>query len=78
MQLRFRRPGVRPRATRRTYCPAAGAKNVDFPLLQRIALPVAIGSGRYPGIKIHDTRVIRLCEVMRTIAARAIRCPPQA
>src|SRR5580692_8953618 len=38
--------------------------HVDFPLLQRIALPIAIGSVRYPGIKIHDTRVIRLCEAL--------------
>jgi hypothetical protein len=38
--------------------------HVDFPLLQRIALPVTIGSVRYPGIKIHDTRVIRLLEVL--------------
>jgi hypothetical protein len=38
--------------------------HVDFPLLQRIALPVAIGSVRYPGIKIHDTRIIRLLEVL--------------
>jgi hypothetical protein len=38
--------------------------HVDFPLLQRIALPVTIGSVRYPGIKIHDRRVIRLCEVI--------------
>jgi hypothetical protein len=38
--------------------------HVDFPLLERIALPIAIGSVRYPGIKIHDTRVIRLCEVL--------------
>jgi len=37
---------------------------VDFPLLQRIALPVNIGSVRYPGIKIHDTRIIRLLEVL--------------
>ena len=35
-----------------------------FPLLQRIALPITIGSVRYPGIKIHDRRVIRLCEVI--------------
>jgi hypothetical protein len=34
--------------------------HVDFPLLQRIALPITIGSVRYPGIKIHETRVIRL------------------
>jgi hypothetical protein len=38
--------------------------HVDFPLLQRIALPVALGSVRYPGIKIHDTRIIRLLEVL--------------
>jgi hypothetical protein len=38
--------------------------HVDFPLLQRIALPVTIGSVRYPGIKIHDARVIRLLEVL--------------
>ena len=30
--------------------------HVDFPLLQRIALPITIGSVRYPGIKIHDRR----------------------
>ena len=38
--------------------------DVDFPLLQRIALPITIGSVRYPGIKIHDRRVIRRCEVI--------------
>src|SRR6516225_7915470 len=38
--------------------------HVDFPLLQRIALPITIGSVRYPGIKIHETRVIRLMEVL--------------
>ena len=38
--------------------------HVDFPLLQRIALPITIGSVRYPGIKIHDTRIIRLLEVL--------------
>jgi hypothetical protein len=36
--------------------------HVDFPLLQRLALPVTVGSVRYPGIKIHDTRIIRLLE----------------
>ena len=35
-----------------------------FPLLQRIALPITIGSVRYPGIKIHETRIIRLMEVL--------------
>ena len=38
--------------------------HVDFPLLQRIALPITIGSVRHPGIKIHETRVIRLMEVL--------------
>ena len=38
--------------------------HVDFPLLQRLALPITIGSVRYPGIKIHNTRVIRLLEVL--------------
>jgi len=38
--------------------------HVDFPLLQRIALPITIGSVRFPGIKIHETRIIRLLEVL--------------
>jgi len=38
--------------------------HADFPLLQRIALPITIGAVRYPGIKIHETRVIRLLEVL--------------
>ncbi|MGZ7082947.1 MAG: hypothetical protein ACXVIO_07110 [Candidatus Angelobacter sp.] len=38
--------------------------HVDFPLLQRLALPITVGSVRYPGIKIHDTRLIRLLEVL--------------
>jgi hypothetical protein len=37
---------------------------VDLPLLQRIALPITIGTVRFPGIKIHDPRVIRLLEVL--------------
>ena len=38
--------------------------HVDFPLLQRITLPITIGSVRYPGIKIHDERVVRLFEAL--------------
>jgi hypothetical protein len=38
--------------------------HVDFPLLQKIALPITVGSVRHPGIKIHDTRIIRLLEVL--------------
>jgi len=38
--------------------------HVDFPLLQRLALPITIGSVGHPGIKIPDTRTIRLLEVL--------------
>jgi len=38
--------------------------HVDFPLLQRLALPIAVGTATYPSIKIHDTRIIRLMEVL--------------
>lgn len=38
--------------------------HVDFPLLQRLALPITIGTAKYPGIKIHETRMIRLMEVL--------------
>jgi hypothetical protein len=37
--------------------------HADFPLLQHLAMPVIIGRVRYPGIKIHDPRAIRLLEV---------------
>ena len=37
--------------------------HVDFPLLQRLALPITVGSIRYPGIKLDDPRAIRLLEV---------------
>jgi len=38
--------------------------HVDFPLLHRLALPITIGTVRYPGIRIQDVRVIRLLEVL--------------
>jgi hypothetical protein len=38
--------------------------HVDFPLFQRLALPITVGHARVPGIKIHDTRMIRLMEVL--------------
>jgi len=38
--------------------------HVEFPLLQRLALPITVGTAKYPGIKIHDTRMIRLMEVL--------------
>ena len=44
----------------------AQALNVhtEFPLLQRLAKPITIGTVHYPGIKIQDTRVICLLEVL--------------
>jgi hypothetical protein len=38
--------------------------HVEFPLLQLLALPISVGSAKYPGIKIHDTRMIRLMQVL--------------
>jgi hypothetical protein len=38
--------------------------HVDFPLLERLALPITIGTVRYPGIRIQDVRGIRLLEVL--------------
>jgi hypothetical protein len=38
--------------------------HVEFPVFQRLALPIAVGQSRIPGIKIHDTRMIRLLEVL--------------
>lgn len=37
--------------------------HVDFPLFQRLALPVSSGKSTIPGIKIQDTRMMRLMEV---------------
>ncbi len=38
--------------------------HVDFPLFQKIALPVVSGKTKIAGIKIHDTRMMRLMEVL--------------
>lgn len=38
--------------------------HVDFPLFQRMAKPVTVGNTRIPGIKIQDTRMMRLFEVL--------------
>jgi hypothetical protein len=38
--------------------------HVDLPLLQRMALPIVTGSVYYAGIKIHETRIIRLLEIL--------------
>ena len=60
----------RPRALPNHHRPFRGFQaqwlnvHVDFPLLQRLALPITVGTVRYPGIKIHDPRIIRLLEVL--------------
>jgi hypothetical protein len=38
--------------------------HVDFPLFQRKALPVLASKTKVAGIKIHDTRMMRLMEVL--------------
>lgn len=38
--------------------------HVDFPLFQRLARPIPSGRTKIPGIKIHDTRMMRLMEVL--------------
>ena len=38
--------------------------HVDFPLFQRMALPVMAGKTKIAGIKIHDTRMMRLMEAL--------------
>jgi hypothetical protein len=38
--------------------------HVDFPLFQRLALPIPSGKSRIPGIKIQDSRMLRLMEVL--------------
>jgi hypothetical protein len=38
--------------------------HVDFPLFQKMALPVTLGKTKIAGIKMHDTRMMRLMEVL--------------
>jgi hypothetical protein len=38
--------------------------HVDFSLFQRLALPIQVGRSKIPGIKIQDTRMMRLMEVL--------------
>jgi DNA-binding PadR family transcriptional regulator len=45
--------------------------HVDFPLFQRLALPIQVGKTKIPGIKIHNTRIIRLMEVLLHYASEA-------
>jgi hypothetical protein len=37
---------------------------IDCPLFQRLALPIIVGATKVPGIKIQDTRMLRLMEVL--------------
>ena len=41
---------------------------VDFPLFQRMALPITCGNTRITGITIQDTRMLRLMEVLLNCA----------
>ena len=57
--------------------------HVDFPLFQRLALPIAVGHTRIPGIKIHDTRMMRLMEVRlhggpNSVAGGPLRSTPRS
>ena len=38
--------------------------HVDFPLFQRVALPVTMGKTKLAGIKIHNTPILRLMEIL--------------
>ena len=38
--------------------------HVEFPLFQRLALPVTTGKTKIAGIKIHHTRMLRLMEIL--------------
>jgi hypothetical protein len=38
--------------------------HLDFPLFQRLALPIPSATTKIPGIKIQDTRILRLLEVL--------------
>jgi hypothetical protein len=44
--------------------PNCAWESTTFPLLQRLALSITGGTAKFPGIKIHDTRMIRLMEVL--------------
>ena len=72
-------PAASPVSRRSGSTPAfARAGYVDFPLLQRLALPITIGAVRYPAIKIHEPSVIRLLgagdyQLYRQLIAAAAR-----
>ena len=59
------------RSPRRTQCLNA---HVDFPLLQRLALPINVGSVRVPGIKIQDTGADTFHELDGSVEGSHILC----
>lgn len=46
--------------------------HVDFSLFQRLALPIPRGAAKIPGIKLHDTRMLRLMEVLLHCGTRVL------
>jgi hypothetical protein len=46
--------------------------HVDFPLFQRLALPIPRQRGKTPGIKLHDVRMLRLMEVLLHTGTRVL------
>jgi hypothetical protein len=46
--------------------------HVNFPLFQRLALPIPTGQHKIPGIKLHDTRMLRLMEVLLHAGTRVL------
>ena len=46
--------------------------HVDFSLFQRLALPIPTGSDKITGIKIHDTRILRLMKVLLHTGTRVL------
>jgi hypothetical protein len=46
--------------------------HIDFPVFQRLALPIPRGSAKVPGIKLHDNRILRLMEVLLHAGTRVV------
>jgi hypothetical protein len=46
--------------------------HVDFPLFQRLALPIPRGATKIPGIKLQDARMLRLMEVLLHAGTRVL------
>ena len=46
--------------------------HVEFPLFQRLALPIPRRRGKIPRIKLHDTRMLRLMEMLLHTGTRVL------